>query len=173
MAIINRYNLYDVNLANSGKFREAHDRNPQPAYRELLATEPSAEQAATGVDFAPYALEFAEEGVRIVAVPHGLTTVAANPITPDVVIPIPLYLIDGGEAATFAGDVRTVADSAGLTTTSGWTADETYVYLAVYGGVGDVVRFYVYIEWTHSIIKNEVVTADYNALAFYKALGQE
>jgi hypothetical protein len=132
-----------------------------------LAAEPTPEQAEAGINFFPYTVVFSGKGVMIVAVPHGLTTDPENPIVPDVVIPVPVYVLGEEPDTSLVGDVRVIADGSGLTTSSGWTADGDNVYLAVEGGVDAEVRFFVYIEWTHSIIKNEVVTGAYEYIASF------
>ena len=167
MSIINRYSLVEATGLNNETIREDYDRNPVPSYRELLAAEPTPEQAAAGVDFFPYTVPFLGKGVMIVSIPHGLTTDPNNPIIPDVVIPLPVYVIGEEPDPGFVGDVRILVDGTGLTTTSGWTADADNVYLAVQGGLDQEVLFFVYIEWTHSVIRNEIVTGAYEYIASF------
>ena len=167
MAIISRYNMYEVEGIGGERLRNGRRINPQPSYRELLAAEPTPEQAEVGINFFPYMVEISGgKGVLIVAIPHGLTTDPDNPIVPDVVIPVPVYVYSPVEPDPFfAGDVRPVVDGTGIVTSSGWTADGDNVYVAVAVAAGLPVYFFVYIEWTHSVIKNEVVTGAYEYVA--------
>lgn len=168
MAILNRYDLTEATLLNDETIRLKGRRNPEPSYRELLAQEPTAaEKAMDGYLFKPYSVEFSAKGVSVVGIPHGLTTVSGNPITPDVVIPMLVFSMSGPPiASVIPGKLALVNDGSGLATSSGWGADENYVYIAVQGSADDTVLFYVYIEWTHSVIKNEVVTGAYEYIAF-------
>ena len=164
MSIINRYSLYEGELLGGAKIRQGHGLNPVPSYREILAAEPSEEQKEAGLNYAPYQIEFAGKGVVILAIPHGLTTDPNNPIIPDVVIPVPLYNVTSN-LATFDSRMRLVIDPSGaIGPASGFYADEEYVYLAAEGEGPVELLFFVYVEWTHSVIRNEIVTGAYEYL---------
>jgi hypothetical protein len=165
MAIINRYNMYEMAGIGGELLRNGRRINPRPSYRELLAAEPTPEQAAFGLNFFPYEVEAGGKGVLIISIPHGLTTDPNNPIVPDVVIPVPVYVYNENPDAFLAGDVRPLIDGTATLSSSGWSADGDNVYLAVAFTTDQSVYFFVYIEWTHSVIKNEVVTGAYEYIA--------
>lgn len=168
MAIANRYSVYDVLGLDNSLWRN-HGQNPRPSYRELLAAEPSDEMKAAFPDikFVAYGIEFAADGIVLAAIPHGLTTVTGDPIIPDVVIPVLAanVSVDGELPTLLPGAVALMADGSLGYNTNGGFADDEYVYLLVSGTANETTRFLVYVEWTHSVIKNEIVTGEATYLA--------
>jgi hypothetical protein len=82
-----------------------------------------------------------------------------------VVIPIPVVLVDDTTApgATIVPAWNTDAVHLTPGSTTGMFADEDYVYLCVIGAAGGVAHIYfvVYVEYTNSVITNEIVTTTY------------
>lgn len=143
--------------------------NPVRAYRELLMAED-----ANG-DPIPYRIL----GSSIIRVPYGMAY--ANPATvnqsrvPDVVIPIVVTNLTYADPPTTGAIVCPVwvpTPPVPLlhTPSTGMWVDENYIYLAVVDSNpfgSDPVDFIVYVEYTHSIIRNEVITGDYALASSY------
>jgi hypothetical protein len=155
--------------------------NPDGPYRELLMAEDENGEAV------PYQYIGIVGGTVVyVRIPHALSIGAlgtqvdaasvAHSRIPDVVIPLVVENVDPDLGLSHgAVDVRLVWDATqaltaldGRQSSTGIWADENFVYLAlrnVSAATADV-SFVVYVEYTHSVIRNEIVTADYATLAF-------
>ena len=161
MAIIKQTDL----LFLDGNPMQDLGENPTRTYRELLMEIPSAQ---SGLDPTTYGVNYqvavAANTLNIVRIPHGLTSLAANPIVPDVVIPVRCHVVGAARARL---DVMTIIDPTLAISASGWTADGTYVYLALANHElqSHGVTFVVYIEYTHSIITSEFYTGTADILA--------
>lgn len=138
-------------------------QNPDGPYRELLMADdgngnPVPYKSVSGI---------------VVRVPHALYiepgTATDEARIPDVVIPIlvaDMTAEDGADHPTTIQGVNLVwapTSTIGLsaTPTTGMWIDENYVYLYIAGSGGENVAFVVYVEYTHSIITNEIVTGTY------------
>lgn len=150
-------------------------------YREILM----AEDPVTGAPI-PYVLRGVEQGQQAYRIPHGLSTDAPvrvsgndgnpnSPISaarvriPDVVFPLLVVYVYNGGSVPVPSDmvIAPIFDTTGATNTTGWFADEGYVYVHVFNGSAapQDVAFVIYVEYTHSIIKNEVVLGAYYSMA--------
>jgi hypothetical protein len=145
-------------------------------YREMLM---AADENGTPV---PYRVDNIVVPKIFVRVPHGLSTDASvrtagdpgNPNTvgagheriPDVAIPI--LVDDTGDLLLNAAPFLNVAlafDSANVFSTTGYWADESYIYLSLSTSApGASAAFLVYVEYTHSVVKNEIVTGEYDTV---------
>jgi hypothetical protein len=144
--------------------------NPARKYRELLmAEDPNDPDRA-----APYVVKGPlPAGLTLYCrVPHGLSAeVAGGSRIPDVAIPIlvdnPLTPTIGAPRIGLVWDPNQVFPNS---SPNGLWADEDYIYLFVNSstdmGLEDEMRFVVYIEYTHSIIGNEIVTGEYERIGF-------
>lgn len=151
MAIIKQTDL----VLTDGSQLQNVGENPTRTYRELLMAIP---EQGSGLDPAtqavPYFARLPGNTLRIYRIPHGLSDSAATPRVPDVVIPVRYHVVGDNR---FEADVMPIIDGTMAISASGWTADGTYVYLAVanHNQAQQDVRFVVYIEYTHSITTNE------------------
>lgn len=135
--------------------------NPHRAYREILM---AADDDGNPV---PYQ---ATPGL-LIRIPHGLSldTSTAQARIPDVVIPVPVANLSDLAAYMPHGPIAPIwAPTSVVPLTNGpstgmWM-DESYVYLFVGGTVdegNEETAFVVYVEYTHSVITNEIVTGAY------------
>jgi hypothetical protein len=144
--------------------------NP-PVYRELLMAEgPDGEPE-------PYVVIMTNQS-DAVRVPHGMSidapvrgagnngnpnpVAAGNARIPDVAIPILVGYV-GFKSVNESANIGLLWDPSQVTTTNtGTWADESYIYLYITTvAIPLPVAFVVYVEYTHSAIKNEIVTGEY------------
>lgn len=153
--------------------------NPEVAYRELLMSsfvDPDTNEETP----IPYVFEgtIPTEGFVIVRIPHALSlnsqglpgqlAAGRDARIPDVVIPIPVFdlaapAIPPGAAIVAAWNTMLLTQPS----STGMWADENYVYLAIIG-IPDApfhINAAIYVEYTHSVITNEIVTSEYYQLA--------
>ena len=145
--------LVNFALADGTNFRVVH-QNPQRAYREILMRDNNGLPV-------PYQVYLAQNDAVVVGIPHGLSTMTGHPVLPDVVIPIAVWTPD--VTIWSHADFVIVLDPNRVISPTGAWADETYVYIgvAMRGAQAAWIRFVVYVEWTHSLIENEVITGNY------------
>lgn len=128
-------------------------QNPDGPYRELLMAEDADGNPV------PYKVPTGGEAA-LIRVPHGLST-PGNPRIPDVVVPVPVADL---AAEAFGVGLPLLAWAPGVVpdgSKTGMWADDEYIYLLVLGFGFDQADFVVYIEYTHSIIRNEIITGEY------------
>jgi hypothetical protein len=151
---------------NAATFPTMQDyrENPDGPYRELLMAEdengdPIPYNVPTGsVVRIPHAMGIGSQGVQ------GQAVGVAQARIPDVVIPV---LVADMVLGPPDGLVSLLWDATGIVAggpSTGMWVDENYVYLYVGGDRALNASFVVYVEYTHSVIRNEVVTADYFTL---------
>jgi hypothetical protein len=145
--------------------------NPDGPYRELLM---AADVNGIPVPFL-FDVVLPAGGRTYIRIPHALSigstgaagqaASAVNGRIPDVVIPIPIVPVDDTIAPAAVVIPAWNTDAAHLTpgSTTGMFADEDYIYLCVIGAgrAAAHVYFVVYVEYTHSVITNEIVTTTY------------
>jgi hypothetical protein len=143
--------------------------NPLYAYRELLMAE-----GATPDEPIPYVVSATGGVPNWFRIPHGLshraasrsgitgppaapnTVAAGDERIPDVAIPI---LVEFADVFTHLTRPSIALLTSGLSgSTTGWWADESYIYVAISVAVTGYVAFVVYVEYTHSVIRNEIIT---------------
>jgi hypothetical protein len=137
--------------------------NPERAYRELLMGEdengnPIPYNAPTGT---------------VIRIPHSMSLGGAviDARIPDVVIPVPIA--DMGAFGPPDAIISLLWDPNNALAipngpSTGMWVDEDHVYLFIGGSKGSV-SFVVYVEYTHSVIRNEIITGAYEYL--YGGLG--
>jgi hypothetical protein len=150
---------------------QAFRENPRYAYRELLMQNGGAD-----VDYAPipYIMPCTADEPNWFRIPHGMsegaaardgvtgppatpnTVAAGHERIPDVAIPI-LIEASGSFTHLTRPSIALLAHPLSGSTT-GWWADESYIYIAISVAVTGTVGFVVYVEYTHSVIRNEIIT---------------
>lgn len=156
---------------DTSTFARMQDLKEQPAgpYREILMAEDADGNPV------PYVINQngSIQNAILLRVPHGLSR-HGTPIIPDVVIPIAvaygpnvgiglIYAAWEGSGFTPGGGPPIALPWHSKTRT--W-ADDEYVYLLAFSfptgeGGGQPVAFIVYIEYTHSVVRNEIITGAY------------
>ena len=142
-------------------------QNPDGPYRELLMAEdpnsgePIPYNVPTGTAVRiPHAMSLGSLGV------DGQAASASDARIPDVVIPV---MVTDTVLGPPDGIVSLIWDAIGALgpngSSTGMWVDEDYVYLYVGGGQGLTASVVVYVEYTHSIIRNEIVTGEYYPLS--------
>lgn len=178
--------MTDWQPPNTGTFDDMQEfkQNPDGPYRELLMDSVMVEGEEVPVPYQFQGTIGAEPGFAVIRIPHALsigsaplatgwqTTPATVPHSriPDVVIPIPVFDLEHRVAPNAAIALAWNTDTAVVPGSStGGFADENYIYLAILtaalGGADVDIKFVVYVEYTHSMISNEIVTSNYYALA--------
>jgi hypothetical protein len=112
----------------------------------------------------PYRIPTGGEAA-LVRIPHDLST-PGNPRIPDVVIPVMVVDLTQPFSVGIPGVPwmpGVVPVAAGGPKTGMW-ADDTHVYVFALGLGFPEASFVVYIEYTHSVIRNEIVTGDYDVI---------
>lgn len=174
--------MTDWQPPNTGTFGDMQEfkQNPNGPYREILMDSTTTE-AGEEVPI-PYAFEALVTGYQFIRIPHALSIAAlgadgqtatpAQARIPDVAIPVMVFDADNVDYQPPACLVMLAwnTDLLGLpaSSTGAW-ADENYIYLAIVPVASAeatqvYAKFVVYVEYTHSIISNEIVTGEYYAL---------
>jgi hypothetical protein len=153
--------------------------NPRTAYRELLCQQfvdpETLEPDDSGVPVW-YRIELAAGAAVTIRIPHGLSEFddLGNLVygrVPDVIIPVRARnLLDDLTQFNFQMFLATNYNPAGgpavpgIGWDTGWVADAEYVYLTLFNPNTKAeaeAKFFVYVEYTHSIVGNEMITGDY------------
>ena len=162
MAVIKMTNLLDL----AGHHIQNLGENPVGGYRELLMAEPTPEQQEAGIMAIPYTVfGLAPLTQYFIRIPHAMSADAAHARIPDVVLPVLVSTPNPPPTSIFPVGLKPLIDAT-MTYNNGWFADGQYVYLSLENpnDVEVATAFMVYVEYTHSIIKNEIVTGDYGYL---------
>ena len=184
MAIIKQTDWTPPVVATHGTVQQIGE-NPTRTYRELLMAED------VNGDPVPYRYDngIAAGAIAYLRIPHAMSVGAGvGNVTPPVVVTpvatgvndpsripdvvIPMLVTDMADVATNRPGVSVelvwdAAQALGLPVIdTGMWADENYIYIAIYndntaGTATTVVSFVVYVEYTHSVITNEIVTGTY------------
>ena len=156
--------------------QELH-RQPMRTYREILGADYQPWGVGTPHVAIPYRFAVASAHAVTVAIPHGLNKDAAgNPVDthkciPDVVMPVRVHNLSGaGDIA--AGTFIALAYNTmvvGAPWVNGFYADEDNVYLTLVNESQNLaeIQFFVYVEYTHSIIGDEFYTATQGTATVY------
>jgi len=125
---------------------------------------------------APYDFAVPATQAVTVAIPHGLNGDAAgtdfdtHTRIPDVVLPMRVHLINDATPDLGAGmDILLASNGDGAQWASGFYADKDYVYLTLLNWDTSErhIRFYVVIEYTHSVVREEFYTAGQGPASVY------
>jgi hypothetical protein len=154
---------------------------PGRTYREILARD----VVVNGVHVAePYVFDVAGVTAITVAIPHGLSRDANGTVLtgtgriPDVVTPFRVHYINPADGVSDLSDIEVLGAVSGAAIglwTSGWCADakNVYITLVIWGAQSARVRFFVYTEFTHSVIGDEAYTVGtFSDTVYCEALGQ-
>lgn len=158
----------------AGRFQELSFQ-PLRAYREILGLDyvaPSGDHVAI-----PYEVTVPAAQIITYAVPHGLNRNSngaefdTHQRTPDIVIPMRVRYIGGaGDDTLVAGiGIMPAMTNNPAVWPSGMYADNDYVYISVINRSQSsaLVRFFVYIEFTHSVITDEFYTGTQGSATVY------
>jgi hypothetical protein len=159
---------------------QRYRQNPDGPYRELLMAEDENGEPI------PYEVTAMPNVKLVLAIPHALgigsqgtqpqAVAAGDARIPDVVIPV---RVDDGSSLPIVPGACLVELSLfwnpllGVSGTGMW-ADENYVYLVLNGiwvSGPTPVQFVVYVEYTHSVVRNEIVTSEYAQRYYVQAAG--